>query len=422
LSHCPIERFQLAEKDRWAELLWADPTIPQRPLDDLPLSRIFRGKGLVLAHTGWGAHDRIPEQGSTWLAFTNGDYFGDHDHLDVNAFQIYRRGELAIDSGRYDDDWDASDDPAKIARSQFFNYYQRTIAHNTLLVHDPKEAFGRGLLNDGGQRHLLWKGLRRNVPEDYAQGTFPSDYGPGTSDWATNPGRWERGDITAYNATPDFVHVRGDGTRAYSAQKVSAFVRDLVFVRPRLVVVFDRVVSTNPSFEKTWLLHAVDEPRLAPDGAWFEVTEGNGRLFGVPILPDTPRLQKVGGPGNEFTVAGVAFKAGLQSELNPSALHYGETPGAWRIEEKPATAQAEDYFANVMLLTDRTSDERPQIDRLANDASALTFRARDRDGTSVSVWFAKGAKSAVSMKIERSGGVVFDGVLPDQVILEDGRP
>ena len=422
LSHCPVERFRLEERDRWAELLWADPTIPQRPLADLPLSRIFRGKGLVLAHTGWGDHDRVPEQGSTWLAFTNGDYFGDHDHLDVNAFQIYRRGELAIDSGRYDDDWDATDDPAKIARSQFFNYYQRTIAHNTLLVHDPKEAFGRGLLNDGGQRHHLWRGLRRNVPEDYAQGTFPSDYGPGTSDWATNPGRWERGDITAYNTAPDFVHVRGDGTRAYAPQKVTAFVRDLLFVRPRLVIVFDRVVSTNPSFEKTWLLHTVDEPRLAPDNSWFEVTEGNGRLFGVPVLPEGRRLEKIGGPGNEFIVAGVHFKAGLQSKLNPTALHYGETPGAWRIEEKPGAAQTEDYFANVMLLTDRTSDERPSIDGIVNDASALTFRVRDTDGTSVSVWFAKGARPGIAMKIERGERVVFDGVLPDQIILESGRP
>ena len=417
LNHCPVDRFQLEEGDRWAQLLWHDEAIPERSLDDLPLSRIFRGKGLVLARTGWGFRD----PGATWVAFTNGDYFGDHNHLDVNAFQIYRGGELAIDSGRYDDDWDFTQQPDKIARSQLFNYYQRTIAHNTMLVRDPDEAFGRGLVNDGGQRHLLWRGTHRNVPEDYAQGTFPSDDGVGTSDWATNPGRWERGNITAYSATPDFVYVRGDGTAAYSPQKLSAFVRELVFVQPRLVVVFDRVVSTNPSFEKTWLLHTVDEPRLAPDGSWFEVTEGQGRLVGVPILPDPRRLQKVGGPGDEFTVAGVRFKAGLQSELNPTALHHGEVPGAWRIEERAGTAQAEDYFANVMLLTDRASDERPQIELLANDAEALAFRVRQADATTVTLRFAKGKKPGASLKIERSGRVIFDGALPDRVVLEEGR-
>ncbi len=426
LNHCPVascERYELPERDRWADLLWRDETIPERSLEDLPLSRIFRGKGLVIARTGWGDQDM--RRGGAWLAFTNGDYFGDHDHLDVNAFQIYRRGELAIDSGRYDDDWDFGQQPDKVVRSQLFNYYQRTIAHNTMTVHDPDEDFARGLVNEGGQRHLLWRGKNRNVPEDYAQGTFPSDEGTGKCDWATNPGRWERGDITAYSATPDFVHVRGDGAAAYAPKKVSAFVRDLLFVRPRLVVVFDRVVSKSPAFEKAWLLHTVDEPRLAPDGAWFEVTEGEGRLFGVPLLPDGRRLVKVGGPGNEFVSGGVRYKAGPRSQLNPSELHYGEIPGAWRVEERPVAAQAEDYFANVMLLTDRSSEERPQIEEVVNDAAALAFRARFVDGatvTTVSLRFAKGAKPSTSLKVERSGKVVFDAALPDRVVLEDGRP
>lgn len=417
LNHCPFPRFELAERDRWAHLLWHDPAIPEEPLDDLPLSRIFRGKGLVLARTGWGFRD----PGGAWLAFTNGDYFGDHNHLDVNAFQIYRSGELAIDSGRYDDDWDFTQQPDKIARSQLFNYYQRTIAHNTMLVVDPGEVFGRGLVNDGGQRHLLWRGAHRNVPEDYAQGTFPSDDGVGTCDWATNPGRWERGDITAYFANRDIVYVRGDGARAYAPQKVSAFVRQLVFVRPSLVIVFDRVVSTKEGFDKAWLLHTVEEPRLGPDGAWFEVTEGEGRIAGVPILPAQRRLVKIGGPGNEFTVAGVSFKAGPQSELNPSELHYGEVPGGWRLEERPARAQTEDYFANVMLLTDRASDERPAIEILANDETALAFRVRTAEASSVSLRFAKGHAPGASLKLERGDRVIFDGALPGRVVLEDER-
>lgn len=428
LEHCPrasCERFELSERDRWADLLWYDPNTPRQKLDDLPLSRIFRGKGLVLARSGWGLDDDARDRDGTWLAFTNGDYFGDHDHYDVNAFQIFRRGDLAIDSGRYDDDWDSTQKPEKIARSQLFNYYQRTIAHNTMLVHDPSEDFGRGLLNDGGQRHLLWRGKYRNVPEDFAQGTFPSDEGAGRSDWSTNPGRWERGNITAYASSADFVFVRGDGAPAYSAQKLSAFVRELVFVRPSLVVVFDRVVSTNPSFAKTWLLHTIEEPRLPPDGSWFEVTAGQGRLFGVPVLPEGRRLVKVGGPGDEFTVAGVKFKAGPQSELNPSALHYGENPGAWRIEERPSRAQSEDHFANVMLVTHRASTERPQVETVTNDDASLVLRMRfdgEASGAStVTLRFAKGSKPATSMKIERGAKVAFDAALPDAIVLEERR-
>lgn len=414
LQHSVVEPFVLAHRDRWMDLLWADPSIPERPLSELPLARIFRGKGLVLARSGWDQS----ESSRTWLAFANGDYFGDHDHLDVNSFQLFHRGDLAIDSGRYDDDWDSVGSPAKVARSQFFNYYQRTIAHNTMLVHDPKEDFGRGYLNDGGQRRMIDNGLHRTVPEDYAQGNYPSDDGVGIHDWTTNLGRWERGDITAYTATSELVFVRGDGTRAYSPHKLGAFVRELVFIRPRLVVVFDRVVATDPSYEKTWLLHTIDEPVL--EDATFEVKAGEGRLFGLALLPADRRLRKLGGPHDEFTVAGVKFRAGPASELNPSKLHYGEQPGAWRIEETPGAPRAEDYFANAMLLTARTSPDRPTVLSETNDATAYALELA-HDDLRVKLRFAKGATPHTTLAITRGGRTTFDGALPDHVVLEDGR-
>lgn len=412
LRHSTRPSFGLPERDKWAELLWRDDAIPETPLDNLPLAKHFRGKGIVMARSGWGEG-----ASDTWLAFTNGDYFGDHNHYDVNAFQISRGGDdLAIDSGRYDDDWGVAGTPAKMMRSQLFNYYQRTIAHNTMLVFDPNEHVPSGLLNDGGQRWLLAKGKNRNVPEDWAQGVFPSDDGTGTCDWTTNPGRWERGDIVAYQATKDFVFVRGDATKAYAPEKLSWFVRDFVFVRPSLVVVFDHVVAKKAEFEKTWLLHAIERPETADDGSWFEVKDGGSRLFGVPLLPTTRRLVRVGGMGSEFLVQGVHYKAGPESEVAPSALHEGERPGAWRIEERPTTAQAEDWFANVMLLTDRTSEERPRIDVLVNDDSTLAFQVRLDDGSVTTFRFAKGSKPSGSLTIVRSGKTVFDGTLSTVVL------
>lgn len=407
LNHCPFDHFQLLDHTRWAHLLWYDEHLPEKPLTDLPLARLFAGKGIVMARSGWGFKNQ-----DTWVAFTNGDFFGDHTHQDVNAFQIHRGGDLAIDSGRYDDDWDVSRKPADVGRSQFFNYYQRTIAHNTMLVFDPSETFENGLLNDGGQLHHLWRGKHRNVPEDYAQGNFPSDDGKGTSDWTTNPGRWERGDIVAYQATGDFVFVRGDGTKAYSKNKVSAFVRELLFLQPRIVVVFDRVVATNAAFEKTWLLHSVNEPALG-EGT-FEIKEGEGRLFGVVVLPEKRRLGKVGGPEDAFRVGDVRFKAGPASVINPTKLHYGELPGGWRIEEKPAVPAGEDHFLNVMLVTDRASDEKPRVTaELAADEVRLTVRAGE---VTAKARFAKGPRPSTHLTLTRAERVVFDGPLADRVV------
>jgi len=52
----------------------------------------------------------------------------------------------------------------------------------------------------------------------------------------------------------------GDATRSYSPHKLDQFTRQLVYLRPEVFVVFDRVVSTKAEFPKRWLLHTNDMP------------------------------------------------------------------------------------------------------------------------------------------------------------------
>lgn len=67
-------------------------------------------------------------------------YFGNHQHRDAGAFQIYfkfvyvfsyvtRRGGLAISTGVYD----------SYASSHWKNYYHSTISKNSLLIYAPSE-------------------------------------------------------------------------------------------------------------------------------------------------------------------------------------------------------------------------------------------------------------------------------------------
>jgi hypothetical protein len=88
--------------------------------------------------------------------------------------------------------------------------------------------------------------MARNVPEDYDQGNFPSEDGIGTCDWRPILAAGKPRNITSYKATNDFMYVRGDGTRAYSAAKMNSFVRQLIYLQYGIVIVMDRVVSTNP--------------------------------------------------------------------------------------------------------------------------------------------------------------------------------
>lgn len=425
LNNCPAPRFQLEDKDKYQDLLWYNPATKEKPLTELPFSRIFRGKGLVIARSNWDWDQPNKPANSTWLSFQCGDYMGDHAHYDVNSFAITHNGELALDAGRYDSDWGIEDwnyqkDTTLISKSQFFNYYQRTIAHNTILVKDPNEKMGLHVLNDGGQVHQLRVKGPRNVPEDYDQGNFPSEDGIGKCDWGTNPGRWETGDITSYKATNDFMYVRGDGSKAYSSDKMKSYIRQLVYLQPNIIVVMDKVVSTNPDFKKTWLLHSVNEPKIDSKSNNIEIIEGNGRLVCVPVLLHKLKIEKIGGPGNEFLVDGVQFQCGMKGKINPQPLHYGEIPGAWRIEESPALPSSEDFFLNVMLTTDKNSTAVPEVKILSESTNEIAIEVAFGQIVSI-LKFSKGKNPSASIKILQDKIVIVEEKMPNAIELEKGR-
>ena len=216
--------------------------IPSRATSaELPLHRHFSGVDQVVFRNGWGPK-------ATWIEFDCGPYLAKHQHLDRGHFTIYHRGYLAIDSGA---DYTESESP------HYINYYRRTIAHNTMLVFDPKEHFfwSENLLeaaNDGGQRmdsSRFWNTMRSR------------------EDWEKTRDLWDLGQMKIVDSSDDqsrgtaYHYAFGDATHAYSPHKLRAFTRQLLYL-PGLdvLLVFDRVVSTDPSFRKTWLLHGVNMP------------------------------------------------------------------------------------------------------------------------------------------------------------------
>lgn len=427
INNCPVERFQLEPEKQYANVLWYDKSIQEKSISELPLARIFRGKGLVIARSDWAWDTQKNRAGTTWLSFHCGDYLGDHVHADINNFNIYYKGDQAIDAGRYDDDWNAViGDPDKIVKSQFFNYYKRTIAHNTLLVYNPNEKMNAQILNDGGQKDLLRVDTEdgklgpRNVPEDYDQGNFPSEEGTGKCDWATNPGRWETGDITSYKATNEYMYVRGDGSKAYSSAKLKSYIRQMVFIQPNIIVVMDRVVSTRPDFQKTWLLHSSNEPIINKNKS-IEISNDNGRLVCIPILPHKVKISKVGGTGKECLVGDTSFPFGLRSAFDPTELHYGEDAGSWRIEQNPEIGANKDYFLNVMMTSDKNSKEIPTVKILSDDPNQITIKVSVKGQNSSILKFTKGEKPTATIKIKSKKKAIVDEIMPDSIELESNR-
>jgi len=363
------------------EFLWRDDAVaPRDPAAttaaELPREKWFPGIDHVILRDGWG-----PD--ATWIEFSCGPYFAKHDHLDTNQFQIYYRGNLALDTGA---DYTDTESP------HYLNYYRRTVAHNTMLVYQPGETFFWGenkwtAANDGGQRmdsSRFWNSVRS------------------LEDWNRTRDLWDRGHIAAFDPVPGrYTYVRGDGTGAYHPSKVERFVRDLAWLpRARVLFVLDRVRSTDPAFRKAWLLHGVAAPKVEGGTAARAIgqggtsygeaqvvtfEDGQGRLRVHSVLPVGRDVVTRGGPGWEFWTPGDqhggAWGSGQNWPLDPPEggplpedpylkkmwlTFWGDdlrrlspsnrrsvVPGSWRIEVSPTAGARDDVFLSVLEIGDR---------------------------------------------------------------------
>jgi heparin/heparan-sulfate lyase len=319
------------------EFLWRDPDLPPRDISELPLTRYMGFPyGWMVARTGWDERSVIAEMKVNIYNLVN------HQHLDAGSFQIYYQGPLAVDSGLYEGTNGAYGSP------HHWNYYQRTIAHNSLLVYDPDEKFiARNIRqhsNDGGQR----------LPGDWRE--------PGTLEGLL-AGSYKTGEVLGHGFGPDprrpaYSYLKGDLTAAYSA-KVKQVKRSFVFLNlgagpvPGSLIVFDKVVASNPSFKKYWLLHSMEEPVVQGHSTTVALTQRGwgGRLVNTTLMPEAGRteINKVGGPGKEFWVFGENFPNQIMPGRNPNDYELG----AWRVEVSPVAPAAADYFLNVMQALDR---------------------------------------------------------------------
>jgi len=371
------------------EFLWDDPEVtPRDPAltseEELPRQRYFSGVGHLVMRDGW-----TPD--STWIEFDCGPYFAKHQHLDQNQFTIYHGGYLAIDSGA---DYTDTESP------HYLNYYRRTVAHNSVLVYDPAEKFfwSDNVLpaaNDGGQRmdsSRYWNTIRS--PED----------------WNRTRDIWDLGSMLVVDHVPGQYHyAMGDASKAYAREKLRRFTREILYAPEHgILSVFDHVVSTGPSFRKSWLLHGVNQPAVDKDrgaGAGpeqdfrnakaFRFEEGSGELLVHSLLPRERVVTRRGGRGNEFYTPGDdhggAWGSGESWPLEPAEgaplpedpklrrmwkLFWGEdfnkilpsnhknvVPGSWRVEVSPALPAEEDFFLHVLEIgsTGKTGQKRTEL-------------------------------------------------------------
>jgi hypothetical protein len=91
--------------------------------------------------------------------------------------------------------------------------------------------------------------------------------------------------VTAYRVEPESVYLGGDYHAAYSPPSkpgsggpAQELTRQVVYLRPNYVVVYDRAVTVKENYGKDLRWHFLKQPTVTGNG--FEVTNGNSKLFG----------------------------------------------------------------------------------------------------------------------------------------------
>lgn len=349
--------YDYSGADGYLEALLFDSSLDSSAAarDTLPTAR-WHGPGsndIAILRSGWSADD-------TFIWLSCGDYFGAHQHGEVGAFQIFRHSQLSGSTGCYD----------SFDSTHWANYYSQHSTHaNTLAIYEPGEQFptvhtisyGQPNVNDGGQRVLrkAMDGSSFNAPTlaDYQAQKTGEPYK-------------ETGDIGVFESADCHDYVACDATAAYSSEgrlmngniaKVSEVTRQLIFVRPQVLVVFDRVEALDASYDKRFLLHGLVTPEV--NGNLVTITNGTGRLFGETLLPSPADFQI---QTNFWVGEGTGA-----AEYPPSGTGNCDEAGGDRVEISPAQEGLRDYFLVVFEATD-SADGTPPATSLTDGTDELT--------------------------------------------------
>jgi heparin/heparan-sulfate lyase len=329
------------------------------------------GFGLLLLRSGIGEDD-------TFAAFRFGSKQKVHQHYDELSFVIYKRGFLALDAG------------SRASTAHHQNFAAQTVAHNTILIHQDKEPIAP-----------FWKpwGFKDDGK------TYESHGGQLSTTAAT---------ALALQSTPDFIYAAGDATKSYAASKCEEAVRQFVWIKPDLFVIYDRVTSVAPEQRKEVLFHTQNRPEQLGKNT-FRADNG-GVLFINTLLPENAAIRVEGGPGREFWASGRNWELEGGDAWDKT---YTVT-GKWRLEVSdggPAAKRGEFLHVLKAALPDGAENVAAAC-RTDEKTATVSFAAPD--GTKWELAFNR--TGDVGLRIIQTapdGRVKFDAALPNRI---ESRP
>lgn len=404
-TRCPThwaltEATQMSAPDETSaivKLLYYDALAPvtdpkTATYQQLPYGKLFAGAGEMNSRTSWGANAArmVQRFRPAWTRASHTDY-------SVGEFVLYRKGNLAPDSGMYD---------TLTNQYNYFGYQKNTVAHNTILLVDQTAPT------------LPWR-----------SGSKPSDPGGinfvNSLDLGSNAEAFlhravaDQGQVLSFATTPDYDLITGNMAKAYGdgtpdpagsgpnfvMNRTSEATRTTMFLRSggdkAYVLVLDRINANlgSGNFKKKWLIHATAEPTVSGSVTGTEVAghvlsydgntwsapnvQGTAAMYGKVLLPAST-IRKVGGAGYEFWVDGATQNAATSGSnytvdwsvyrTNFELLTGGpmEEIGTWRLEVIPNAQPQRDVLLNAIYMGD--------VGETLADTSLITTNVADRTG------------------------------------------
>ncbi len=307
----------------------------------LPLTKFFDGIGMIVIRSDWSEE-------ATYVTFKAGNNYWSHSHLDQGAFTIFKGAPLAIDSGLYG---------PKYGSDHHMNYTYQTIAHNTVLIHDPDDNIPV-IGEDGKERNFANDGGQRRIGSGWGVDAAPLD----VNEWKLKQDIYHTAEILHYEDNDDRIVVIADLTPAYTnrlsgknsfshrTRRVENLIRYFAYdKRNDYIVIYDEVESTSSEFRKRWLLHSIEEPIINKNNNYFTTFSKGSVVEGQILLPKYSYINIVGGNGFEFFVDdrnydenGKVWQKTKQKQNKPE-------PGKWRIEVSPQNQSTNDEFLVILV-------------------------------------------------------------------------
>jgi len=252
---------------------WYEPRAPEVKWEETPPTALFEVEGWAAMRSGFDAK-------ATEVSFVSGvrDHTTRHK---PNHFTILKAGQYLIGTpSLYTDDGNNTG-----------------AWGNTIVIGDKwREQWALNLQHPRDGEHLV---INRFPPATFtylSRDKLAFGYQAAESGWGggldlhghTETLFMREGRLLGYQTWPQLDYVAGDASNAWPVDEVSQVDRQMVFLKPDLVVVYDRVKLGPAGKSSRWV--AATGPEVRVSGDTFVIKSGSEFLTGRALLPPNPAL------------------------------------------------------------------------------------------------------------------------------------